>query len=455
MANESILVIDDEPGVRESLRKILEYEGYRISLAENGAEGIERYRREAPDLVLLDIKMPGMDGMEALRELLSVDPGAHVIMISGHGTIQTAYDAGRQGAYDFLEKPLDQEQTLFRVRKALEERTLRRENARLRADQERRYRIIGESRALREVLEMADKVGPTNARVLIRGENGTGKELLARYVHRKSRRSGAAFVEVNCAAIPRELVESELFGHEKGSFTGAHAKKIGKFQQAHGGTLFLDEIGDMSFDTQAKVLRALQNGVIQRVGGKEDIQVDVRVISATNKELEREIEEQRFREDLYYRLNVVTLWLPPLRERREDIPLLAESFLGGFAAENGMRPMRFTAEAMEYLRGLPWPGNVRELKNTVERLAILAGSEEIGLKEVRAFTEAPRRTGSMLPGGLAETFGDFKEQSESAFLRGKLEENGWNVSETARKLGMQRSNLYKKIEKFGLRRDAG
>ncbi len=451
MADETILVIDDESGIRESLKKILEYAGFQVSLADNGEEGIDLYRKEMPDLVLLDIKMPGMDGMQVLRQLLTIDSNAYVIMISGHGTIETAVEAIKDiGAYNFLEKPLDQERILTEIRNALRERSLKLENIEFKESEERRYRMVGESRNLKEVLELADKVAPSNARVLIRGENGTGKELLARYIHRKSKRSARKFVEVNCAAIPRELVESELFGHEKGSFTGAYSRKIGKFQQAHGGTLFLDEIGDMSLDTQAKVLRALEDGVIQRVGGQEDIQVDVRVISATNKDLERNIEEESFREDLYYRLNVMTLWLPPLRERNEDIPELVEVFLHNFAVENGVMPKRISQDLMDYLSSQTWPGNIRELKNTVERLAILTVSDEIGLKDIKTFAGSERRGASRSSPRSFETYTDFKESTEKTFLREKLEDNDWNVSETARKLGMQRSNLYKKIEKYGL-----
>jgi two-component system nitrogen regulation response regulator NtrX len=453
MANDNILVIDDEPGILESLKKILEYEGYGVFLAEDGEQGIDLFRRVSPDLVLLDIKMPGMDGMEVLKEIRSIDPNAYVIMISGHGTIQTALEAIKIGAYYFLEKPLDQEQILIMIRKALNERGLYLENIELRESEERRYKIIGESKSLEEVLQSAGKVAPSNARVLIRGENGTGKELLARYIHRNSKRSRKKFIEVNCAAIPRELVESELFGHEKGSFTGAYSKKIGKFQQAHGGTLFLDEIGDMSMDTQAKVLKALEDGKIQRVGGQEDIQVDVRVISATNKDLEHEIEEDSFREDLYYRLNVVTLRIPPLRERKEDIQVLVECFLSDFLIENGMKPKRFNESAIDYFKGLSWPGNIRELKNTVERIAIFSTSNEIGLKDVKAYAEETRSVGGATLSGEIKTYSDFKEKTESTFLREKLEENGWNVSETARKLGMQRSNLYKKIEKYSLSKE--
>jgi two-component system nitrogen regulation response regulator NtrX len=449
-ANENILVIDDDPGILESLEKILKYEGYGVCLADNGKEGIDLYRRESPDLVLLDIKMPGMDGIEVLQEIRTIDSNAYLIIISGHGTIQSAVEATKFGAYYFLEKPLDQEQLFVVVRNALRARSLFLENIEYKANEERRYRIVGESESLKEVIQLAEKVAQSNARVLIRGDNGTGKELLARYIHRKSKRNDKIFIEVNCAAIPRELVESELFGHEKGSFTGAYSKKIGKFQQAHNGTLFLDEIGDMSLDTQAKVLRALQDGIIQRVGGHEDIQVDVRVISATNKDLEREIEQETFREDLYYRLNVVTLWIPSLRERKEDIPLLVENFLRDFSVENGVKTISITNEALEYFKGLPWPGNIRELKNTVERLAILSGSDEIGLKEVKEFAEGTRRKGDTASSSDFDTYSDFKETTEKAFLKAKLEENGWNVSETARKLGMQRSNLYKKIEKYDL-----
>ena len=454
MANEKILIIDDEPGILESLKKILEYEGYQVCLADNGKGGLDLFRSEDPDLVLLDIKMPGMDGMDVLREILKIDGKAYVIMISGHGTIRTAVEAIKFGAYYFLEKPLDQEQILIMARNAMEARNLFLENRAFRADEERRYRMTGESETLTEVLSLAEKVADSNARVLIRGENGTGKELLARHIHKRSRKRGKPFVEVNCAAIPKELVESELFGHEKGSFTGAYSRKTGKFQQADNGTLFLDEIGDMSFETQAKVLRALQEGVIQRVGGKEDIHVDVRVISATNKDLEQEIERGAFREDLYYRLNVVTIRIPPLRERRGDIPQLVERFINDFSLENGIKPKRVEAEAVDYLRQLSWPGNVRELKNMVERLAILSTSDVIGLDDVKAFTEGERQAPGRDVFEAAGTYTEFKEKSEKAFLKTKLEENRWNVSETARKLEMQRSNLYKKIEKYSLSKEA-
>ncbi len=454
MAEEIILVVDDESSIRESLKKILEYEGYRVILGENGSQGLDLFNSESPDLVLLDIKMPGMDGMDVLKEIREIDPSAYVIMISGHGTADNAVEAIKElGAFYYFTKPPDMERLLKMARNAIDARRQRIELERLRADEGRRYQIIGGSKPLADVIELADKVGPSNARVLIRGENGTGKELLARYIHKTSKREGERFVEVNCAAIPKELVESELFGHEKGSFTGAYTRKTGKFQLAHRGTLFLDEVGDMSFDTQAKVLRALQDGIIQRVGGKEDIRVDVRVISATNKDLEAEIEAGRFREDLYYRLNVVTLWVPPLRERKGDIPLLAEKFLVDFSVDNGLKPKRLADEAMAYLMGLSWPGNIRELKNTVERLAILSASDEIGLEDVELFTEGARRVEAPTSSPGADTYSDFKESTEKIFLKEKLDENNWNVSETARKLGMQRSNLYKKIEKYNLSRE--
>ncbi len=456
-----ILVVDDEPGIRQALRQMLEYEGYEVWAAESGPEALEQYARRRPDLVLLDIKMPRMDGLEVLQRLRAEDPDATVVMISGHGTVETAVEALKRGAFDFLEKPPDREIVLRRIANALAERELERENAALRQrTQGSRGEIVGQSAVLRDVLEKVAKVAPTRAYVLITGQNGTGKELIAREIHALSDRAREPFVEVNCAAIPHELIESELFGHEKGAFTGAHARRKGKFELADGGTLFLDEVGDMSLAAQAKVLRALQDGVVQRVGGSEQIASDVRVLAATNKSLEEEIAEGNFREDLYYRLNVVPIHVPSLAERRDDIPLLVRHFAAGYCAESGLSGKTFSDEAIEALRTRPWPGNVRELRNTVERLVILAPGDEIGAAEVEGLT------GSPIPGrrerGLPElletdaSFSDYRDAAEKEFIRRKLDEYDWNVSETARRLEMQRSHLYRKIEKYGLsREDAG
>ncbi|HEU5209945.1 MAG TPA: sigma-54 dependent transcriptional regulator [Longimicrobiales bacterium] len=449
-----ILVVDDEEGIRRILAQVLEYEGHEVQTGGSGAEALELYASFEPDLTFLDVKMARMDGLEALQKLRESDPDALVIMISGHGTIDTAVEATRRGAYDFLEKPLDTDRLLVTIRNALQQRGLAVENARLRDAVESRYEVVGSSYAIRSLLDRVEKVAPTDARVLITGENGTGKELIARALHRLSPRVEEAFVEVNCAAIPSELIESELFGHMKGSFTGATADRAGKFEQADGGTLFLDEIGDMSMTAQAKVLRALQEGIITRVGGEKPIRVDVRVIAATNKNLEKLIEQGQFREDLYFRLNVVPIHVPPLRERREDIPMLVRHFTDRAAEEQRLPARRFTSEATERLTRMEWPGNVRELRNTVERLLILARSNEIDAADVDRLVGGTAASGSM-PGDLldAETFADFKERAERAYILAKLREHDWNVSETARRIEMPRSNLYKKIEKYRLVRE--
>ena len=454
-----ILVVDDEPGIRQALRQMLEYEGYQVRDAKDGPSALAAYSEEPADLVLLDIKMAPMDGLDVLDRLRAKDPDVVVVIISGHGSVETAVEALKRGAFDFLEKPPDRGVVLKRISNALAERELERENAELRKAQMAAGTgpIIGKSPVLMEVLEKVRRIAPTRAYVLITGDNGTGKELVAREIHRLSERAKGPFVEVNCAAIPHELIESELFGHEKGAFTGAHARRTGKFELADKGTLFLDEVGDMSLAAQAKVLRALQDGVVQRVGGAASIEVDVRVLAATNKDIEHEIREGNFREDLYYRLNVVPLHVPPLSRRREDIPLLIEHFARVYCTENGMPPKRFEPDAIESLTERPWPGNVRELKNTVERLVILAPAETITAADVEALS-GPR---AGMAGGTDDlieshsSFTDYRDAAEKAFLTRKLDENDWNVSETARKLGMQRSHLYKKIEKHGLSRDGG
>jgi two-component system nitrogen regulation response regulator NtrX len=405
-------------------------------------------------VTFLDVKMPGMDGLDVLARLRENDPGAIVVMISGHGTIDTAVEATRMGAYDFLEKPLDTDRLLVTLRRALELRGLTRSVEELRHEIESRYEIVGNAYVIRQVLERLERVSPTEARVLITGENGTGKELVARAIHKLSQRKDKPFVDVNCAAIPSELIESALFGHMKGSFTGAVSDRAGKFEQADTGTLFLDEIGDMSAAAQAKVLRALEQGVITRVGGNKAIEVDVRVIAATNKDLEAEIEAGTFREDLYYRLNVVPIEVPPLRERREDIPMLVQHFAELMAKREGITPRRFEADAIERLKALPWPGNVRELRNTVERLLILASGDAVRVEDVELLA-AGRSGGSGVGGELlsSENFSDFKDGAERAYILQKLRENDWNVAETARRIDMPRSNLYKKIEKYALVRE--
>ena len=450
-----LLVVDDEEGIRKILRQVLEYEGHDVRVAGGGGEALGLYAEFKPDLTFLDVKMARMDGLEVLDRIREQDPGGLVVMISGHGNIETAVEATRRGAYDFLEKPLDTDRLLLTIRNALQHRGLEEENARLRGAVESRYEIVGHSFAIRALLDRLEKVAPTDARVLITGENGTGKELVARAIHRLSNRADQQFVEVNCAAIPSELIESELFGHVKGSFTGAVSDRAGKFEQADGGTLFLDEIGDMSLAAQAKVLRALQEGIITRVGGEKPIKVDVRVIAATNKSLEKEIEAGRFREDLFFRLNVVPIQVPPLRERREDIPMLVRHFLEKAIEEQRLPPRSISSDAIDKLSRMEWSGNVRELRNTVERLLILARSGEITTADVDRLVGGVAHASGALTGDLltAATFAEFKERAERAFILAKLREHDWNVSETARAIDMPRSNLYKKIERYALVRE--
>ncbi len=450
-----ILVIDDEPGIREALKQVLEYEGYEVRGAASGTDGISAYAEFQPNVVFLDVKMAGLDGLETLKRLRTLEPRAPVIMISGHGTIATAVAATREGAFDFLEKPLDTDRTLLTVRNAIQQATLAGENERLREVVDERHQAVGKSAALTQVLEVVEKVGPTPARVLITGENGTGKELVARALHDRSPRAKQPFVEVNCAAIPGELIESELFGHMKGSFTGAFADRAGKFEQANGGTLFLDEVGDMSLSAQAKVLRALQEGVVTRIGGSRTLKVDVRVIAATNKDLAEEIAEGRFREDLFYRLNVVPIHVPPLRERRDDIPLLVAHFVSVLQRQMGIPPREFDEAAIERLRHRSWPGNVRELRNAVERALILATGKSVTTADLDRLFGAEDAADAEIPAALMDgaTFETFKHDAERSFLAAKLREHQWNVSETARALKMPRSNLYKKIERYGLSRD--
>jgi two-component system nitrogen regulation response regulator NtrX len=448
-----ILIVDDEGPVREVLLQLFEFEGHEVQTEPSGAAALRAVEREAPDAVFLDVKMPGMDGLETLERMREIAPGTHVVMISGHGTIDTAVEATRRGAFDFLEKPLDTDRILVTLRNVLELRGLSESVAKLRSEVEAHHEIIGNSYQIRQVLDRIEKVAPTEARVLITGENGTGKELVARATHRLSKRAVRPFVEVNCAAIPAELIESELFGHMKGSFTGAVQDRAGKFEQAHGGTLFLDEVGDMSLAAQAKVLRALEESRVTRVGGQKAREVDVRVIAATNKDLAHEIDAGKFRDDLFYRLNVVPIHVPPLRERRDDIPMLVRHFADVMRARDGLPAREFTPQAMARLQELEWSGNVRELRNTVERLLILAGGERIGREDLDLLVTG--RSNVELELGLpdSKTFSEFKERSERLFLLQKLREHDWNVSETARILDMPRSNLYKKIERYGLRRE--
>jgi len=448
-----VLIVDDEAGIRQALKQVLEYESLEVRVASSGGEAISVYSEFRPHLVFLDVKMAGLDGLETLSRLRALDGAAQIVMISGHGTIATAVEATQRGAFDFLEKPLDTDRLLLTVRNALAHVQLAGENARLREVTESRYRMVGSSPALQRVRDLIDKVGPTAARVLITGENGTGKELVARGLHEASPRHDKAFVEVNCAAIPSELIESELFGHMKGSFTGAFADRAGKFEQADGGTLFLDEVGDMSLPAQAKLLRVLQEGVVTRIGGSKSIEVDVRVLAATNKDLESEISEGRFREDLLYRLNVVPIEVPALRERVEDIPALVTHFAEQLAAGAGVQGRQFADDAVRRLQSRSWPGHIRELRNAVERALILASGKVITASDIdRLLPAAGILAGASGPGG-PPSFEDFRQEAEKTFLVQQLRQHDWNVSETARAIKMPRSNLYKKIERYGLTRD--
>jgi DNA-binding NtrC family response regulator len=381
-----ILIIDDERFIRASLREILEYEKYEVIEAQDGVEGLQRIKEEEIDLVLCDVKMPKMDGMDVLDQLKTLERAPQFIMISAHGSIETAVEATKKGAFDFIPKPPDLNRLLLTVRNALDKKQLVTETKVLKKKLSRKYDMVGESPALLQVKETLEKVAPTDARVLITGPNGTGKELVAHWIHYKSKRQDAPYVAVNCAAIPSELIESELFGHEKGAFTSAHKQREGKFEQAQGGTLFLDEIGDMSLSAQSKVLRALQENLINRVGSDKDIKVDVRVVAATNKDLKKEIASGNFREDLYHRLSVILIQVPSLKDRKEDIPLLVEKFLEDIAQENGSAKKKITAEAISKLKEFPWTGNIRELRNVVERLVIL-GEPTINIDDVKKYAD--------------------------------------------------------------------
>jgi len=455
-----ILVIDDESAIRDSLKMTLEYDGYDVMLAATGEEGVKLIEREAPDLVFLDIKMPGMDGLEVLQKLRHLVEVTPVVVISGHADINTAVEATKLGAFDFIEKPLERERVLVTVRNAVDTRRLKSENKGYRRDAEKKYQVVGDSPALAAVRGAIQKAAPTSATVLIWGESGVGKELVARAIHRESLRRDGPFVQVNCAAIPDELIESELFGHEKGSFTGATDRQIGKFEQADKGTIFLDEIGDMSLKTQAKVLRVLQEQELERLGSNRIIRVDVRVIAATNKNLEEEIDKNTFREDLFYRLNVVPIHVPALRDRRDDIPALVRHFADLFARENNFHRRIFTAAAMEKLKQQHWRGNIRELRNFVERLMIMTSGESVDAADIpeggvlRGDLPVAAGSGEISASAAeqswmqAPTLQEFKSGSERAYLVAKLRENSWNISKTAEVIDTPRSNLYKKLEQY-------
>ncbi|MCK9273796.1 MAG: sigma-54 dependent transcriptional regulator [Syntrophales bacterium] len=450
--HKTILIVDDEDSICLSLKGIFSDEGYEVFTASSGEECLALIDEELPGLVLLDIWLPGIDGIETLTRIKSKYPHIPVVIISGHGTVESAVKATKLGAFDFVEKPLSLEKVVLIANNALDLARLEEENKQLKDKFKQDFELHGESRVIKDLKEMIQIIAPTNAWILIMGENGTGKELVARSIHRYSRRHDKPFTEVNCAAIPEELIESELFGHEKGAFTGATTKKRGKFDLANEGTLFLDEVADMSLKAQAKILRILQEKKFQRVGGSRIIDTDVRVLAATNKDLEKEMEEGRFRQDLFYRLNVIPLFVPPLRDRKEDIPLLATHFIKEFSVKEGKYINGITEDAMKILMTHNWPGNVRELKNIIERLVIMSPADFITAGDIPIlFKEAGI---SLAPSAPSQIFtGSFKKAKEifeKSYLARKLSENDWNISKTAEAIGLERSNLHRKIKNYGL-----
>ncbi len=451
MSRIKILVVDDEPGIRQTLSEILEDEGYEVTAVGSGEDCLEELERQAYPLILLDIWLPGIDGLQTLERIRDLDSWRRpvVVVISGHGNVETAVRATKLGALDFLEKPLSLEKVTLAVRNGLEHRKLERQNEDLRRRVEPLYKILGSSVPMKAVRQQLELMAPTDGRVLIYGESGVGKELIAHAIHAHSLRADEPFIEVNCAAIPEELIESELFGHIRGSFTGAREDKVGKFQQAHGGTLFLDEVGDMSLNTQAKVLRALEEQRFEPVGSGKTVQVDVRVIAATNKDLEDEIGGGNFREDLFYRLNVIPFFVPPLREREEDIPVLAEHFLNEFCQAYGRRKKTLTPGALRALKDYPWPGNVRELRNLMERIVILHPQEAID--EGRLPLPGARRSSSRKPeSGRFRTLDEARKAYERDYVLKTLDAQSGNMTRTAEALGLERSHLYRKMKALGI-----
>jgi len=445
----SVLIVDDELGVRTALSGVLRDEGYAVEAVDSGEACLDRTLRASFDVIILDIWLPGMDGLSTLARLQERRVDAPVVMISGHGNIESAVRAIKMGAFDFVEKPLSLEKTVLVVANAVRQRRLEAENRELRATVGRRHTIVGDSYAMGQLLEQVAMAAPTNGRVLIYGENGTGKELVARTIHMRSRRMKGPFIEVNCAAIPEELIESELFGHMKGAFTGAVSDRRGKFELADGGTLFLDEIADMSVKTQAKVLRALQEQVVEPVGGTASVKVDVRVIAATNKDLPTEIRAGRFREDLYFRLNVVPIFVPPLRDRDSDVPVLAEHFMAEFAREYGRRPKKLDAGAATGLRAYRWPGNVRELRNVIERLMIMVPGDTITAADL-GFLDVSLSAAPEAPGAPPVPLHEARDRFEREYILRALAAQNGNISRTADVLGVERSNLYRKMRAFGI-----
>jgi len=453
--SDHILIVDDEKGILDALSAVLDDEGYTVSTAENGSEALKKIKDDTPSVILLDVWLPDIDGLEILREIRSAYPGVAVIVMSGHGTIETAVRATKLGAYDYIEKPLSMERVHLIVKHAIEQQRLELENVQLKGRIEKWYEIIGESPSMRSLKEQILVVGRSNSRVLITGENGTGKELIARSVHRASQRANKPFIAVNCAAIPETLIESELFGHEKGAFTGAVSVQRGKFEIADSGTLFLDEIGDMSLNTQAKVLRVLQEQEFQRVGGTRNIRVDVRLITATNKNLSDEIKKGAFREDLFYRINVIILNAPPLRDRKEDIPLLAEHFLNEVIREQGLKDKRLTDQSIELMKGYDWPGNVRELRNLMERVAIMTAGDRINPADLSIIAGDQQQNVSTLINAGSGSLKDARAGFERYFILEKLRENKWNITKTAEDLKIERSNLHRKIKLLGIEEPEG
>jgi two-component system nitrogen regulation response regulator NtrX len=445
--NETILIVDDEESIRQSLKAIFKDEGYPVLVAGSGEEAVKIVEEEMPQVVLLDVWLPGMDGLETLKAIKAINSKILIIIMSGHGTIETAVKATKLGAFDFIEKPLSLDKIIILVNNAVDLVRLKEENVLLKQKVSHQYELTGNSSVITELKEMISIVAPTNAWILIMGENGTGKELVARSIHHLSLRSHKDIVEVNCAAIPEELIESELFGHEKGAFTGATEKKRGKFDLAHEGTIFLDEVADMSLRAQAKILRILQEKKFERVGGNKLIDMDVRVLAATNKDLEEEMQAGRFRQDLFYRLHVIPLVVPPLRERKEDIKALAERFILDFTQKEGIEPKTLTDGALDLLMKHHWPGNVRELKNIIERLIILTPSDEISAEDIPplSFRDEKSSMISVQPAAV-DSLKEAKMDFERQFLLKKLEENEGNISKTAEAIGLERSNLHKKLK---------
>ena len=448
---KSILIVDDEISIRQSLEGILEDEGFETLFAATGEECLTLLLSEDPDLILLDIWMPGIDGLETLKKIKQTRPQQLVVMMSGHGSIETAVKATRLGAFDFIEKPLSLEKVLLSIQNAIKIGQLVAENKALKEKIGQDYQMIGNSVAIDQLKQQIKMAAPSSGWVLINGENGTGKELVARAIHQQSTRSKKPFVEINCAAIPEELIESELFGHEKGAFTGATSARRGKFDQANGGTLFLDEIGDMSLKTQAKILRILQEHKFDRVGGNRTIEVDVRVIAATNKNLQEEMSSGKFREDLFFRLNVLPFHVPPLQKRKDDIPRLCKHFLHYFCCKESREIKTISESALNSLIDYNWPGNVRELKNLIERLVIMTPGKEINLSDLPLVISQKNRENDpqcLITSGLPNSYREAKEVFEKQFLLNKLQENDWNVSRTAEEIGLERSNLHRKIKTY-------